>query len=107
MKKFKYPSVLTVAGFDGSGGAGIQGDMKAISALGCFATSVLTALPVQNTCGVKTIHSIPTQIVDLQLATILEDILPDAIKIGMVHHTELVETISAALKKTPSYTCGV
>lgn len=101
MKKFKYPSVLTVAGFDGSGGAGIQGDMKAISALGCFATSVLTALPVQNTCGVKTIHSIPTQIVDLQLATILEDILPDAIKIGMVHHTELVETISAALKKHP------
>ena len=67
----QYPSVLTVAGFDGSGGAGIQGDMKAISALGCYATSVLTALPVQNTCGVRSIYPIPAAAVAEQLAAIL------------------------------------
>jgi len=100
-KKYKYPSVLTIAGFDGSGGAGIQADMKTISALGCFATSVLTALPVQNTCGVKSIHSIPTEVVSDQIDTILEDIFPDAIKIGMVHTADLVHAIVATLKKYP------
>jgi len=94
----QYPSVLTVAGFDGSGGAGIQGDQKAISALGCYATSVLTALPVQNTCGVRSIYPIPAQAVAEQLAAILEDIFPDAVKIGMVHTPELVQTIAAALR---------
>jgi hydroxymethylpyrimidine/phosphomethylpyrimidine kinase len=104
MKKYRYPSVLTIAGFDGSGGAGIQGDMKTISALGCFATSVLTALPVQNTTGVKTIYPIPYQAVKEQIETILEDIFPDAIKIGMVHTSELVDTIVTTLHryaKTP------
>ena len=98
----QYPSVLTVAGFDGSGGAGIQGDMKAISALGCYATSVLTALPVQNTQGVRGIYPIPTQAVAEQLAAILDDIFPDAIKIGMVHTPELVRTIAAALAPHPA-----
>jgi hydroxymethylpyrimidine/phosphomethylpyrimidine kinase len=93
MKKYAYPSVLTIAGFDGSGGAGIQGDIKAISALGCFATSVLTALPVQNTTGVKSIYPIPNQVVKQQLETIIDDIYPDAIKIGMVHNNDLVDSI--------------
>lgn len=101
MKKYTYPSVLTIAGFDGSGGAGIQGDIKAISALGCFATSVLTALPVQNTTGVKTIYPIPYQAVKQQIETIIEDIYPDAIKIGMVHTSELVDTIVNALQPHP------
>ncbi len=101
MKKYSYPSVLTIAGFDGSGGAGIQGDIKAISALGCFATSVLTALPVQNTTGVKTIYPIPHQAVKQQIDTIIEDIYPDAIKIGMVHTSELVDTIVNALQPHP------
>lgn len=56
MKKYTYPTVLTIAGFDGSGGAGIQADIKTFSALGCYATSVLTALPVQNTMGVRKIY---------------------------------------------------
>lgn len=102
MKKYTYPNVLTIAGFDGSGGAGIQADMKAISALGCFATSVLTALPVQNTTGVKSIYPIPDQAVKEQIATILDDIYPNAIKIGMVHTSELVATIVAALKAHPA-----
>lgn len=104
MTKYKYPSVLTIAGFDGSGGAGIQADIKTISALGCYATSVLTALPVQNTMGVRNIFPIPVQAVSEQIESILDDIFPDAIKIGMVHTPELVETIVKTLakyKKTP------
>lgn len=99
MKKYKYPSVLTIAGFDGSGGAGIQADIKTISALGCYATSVLTALPVQNTQGVRNIFPIPVEAVSEQIEAILDDIFPDAIKIGMVHTPELVETIVKTLAK--------
>lgn len=101
MKKYVYPSVLSIAGFDGSGGAGIQADIKTISALGCFATTVLTALPVQNTTGVKSIHSIPYSVVEEQMHTVLEDIFPDAVKIGMVHSCELVDTIVRVLKSYP------
>ncbi|WP_300690204.1 bifunctional hydroxymethylpyrimidine kinase/phosphomethylpyrimidine kinase [Chryseobacterium sp.] len=97
MKKYQYPSVLTIAGFDGSGGAGIQADIKTASALGCFSTSVLTALPVQNTQGVRKIYSIPVEAVADQIKAILDDIAPDAIKIGMVHTPQLVETIVSTL----------
>lgn len=99
MKKYKYPSVLTIAGFDGSGGAGIQADIKTASALGCFSTSVLTALPVQNTQGVRKIYPIPVEAVADQIEAILDDIFPDAIKIGMVHTPQLVETIANTLGK--------
>ncbi|PIF44547.1 hydroxymethylpyrimidine/phosphomethylpyrimidine kinase [Chryseobacterium sp. 52] len=99
MKKYKYPSVLTIAGFDGSGGAGIQADIKTASALGCFSTSVLTALPVQNTQGVRKIYPIPVEAVADQIEAILDDIFPDAIKIGMVHTPQLVETIVSTLRK--------
>src|SRR5690606_6380008 len=101
MKNYKYPSVLTIAGFDGSGGAGIQADIKTISALGCYATSVLTALPVQNTQGVKNIFPIPIEAVAAQLDAIMEDIVPDTIKIGMVHTPQLVDTIAAVLERHP------
>lgn len=94
----KAYSVLTIAGFDGSGGAGIQADSKTISAHGCYATNVLTALPVQNTQGVQNIYEIPTQAIREQIQSILEDIYPDAIKIGMVHSVELVHIISEELK---------
>ncbi|MCL8000684.1 bifunctional hydroxymethylpyrimidine kinase/phosphomethylpyrimidine kinase, partial [Brucella sp. 21LCYQ03] len=60
MEKYKVPTVLSIAGFDGSGGAGIQADTKTISALGGYAMNVLTALPVQNTQGVRNIYDIPT-----------------------------------------------
>ncbi|WP_080778238.1 bifunctional hydroxymethylpyrimidine kinase/phosphomethylpyrimidine kinase [Chryseobacterium phocaeense] len=99
MKKYRYPSVLTIAGFDGSGGAGIQADIKTASALGCFSTSVLTALPVQNTQGVRKIYPIPVEAVADQIEAILDDIFPDAIKIGMVHTPQLVETIVSTLGK--------
>lgn len=95
--KKKVPTVLSIAGFDGSGGAGIQADTKTISALGCYAMNVLTALPVQNTQGVKNIFSIPVQAVEEQLTCIFEDTYPDSIKIGMVHHRQLVEIITKFL----------
>ena len=94
----KAYSVLTIAAFDGSGGAGIQADTKTISAHGCYATNVLTALPVQNTQGVQNIYEIPAQAIREQIQSILEDIYPDAIKIGMVHSVELVHIISEELK---------
>lgn len=96
--KYTVASVLSIAGFDGSGGAGIQADTKTISALGCYAMNVLTALPVQNTLGVKKIYDIPTQAIKDQLETIFEDIPPSAVKIGMVHHAALVELIADFLK---------
>lgn len=101
MKKYKYPSVLSIAGFDGSGGAGIQADIKTTSALGCYSTSVLTALPIQNTRGVRNIFPIPVKVVEEQIETVLDDIFPDAIKIGMVHTPELVESIVEILGKYP------
>lgn len=101
-KRYRYPSALTIAGFDGSGGAGIQADIKTFSALGSYATSVLTALPVQNTQGVKSIYPIPTKAVQEQMEAIMDDIFPRAIKIGMVHTAELVECIVSTLKKYPA-----
>lgn len=97
-KKYKVPTVLSIAGFDGSGGAGIQADTKTISSLGCYAMNVLTALPVQNTQGVKNIFDIPVEAVKEQLDCLFEDIYPDSIKIGMVHNSKLVETIAFSLK---------
>lgn len=101
MKKYTYPSVLTIAGFDSSGGAGIQADIKTISALGCYATSVLTALPVQNTTGVRKIYPIPMEAVADQIEAVLDDIIPQSIKIGMVHTPQLVDTIINTLNKYP------
>ena len=97
-KKYQTPTVLSIAGFDGSGGAGIQADTKAISSLGCYAMNVLTALPVQNTQGVRNIFEIPTEAVKEQLDCLFDDIYPDSIKIGMVHSSELVEVIANQLK---------
>ncbi|MGC4058518.1 MAG: bifunctional hydroxymethylpyrimidine kinase/phosphomethylpyrimidine kinase [Chitinophagaceae bacterium] len=101
MTRYTYPSVLSIAGFDGSGGAGIQADIKTISALGCYATTVLTALPVQNTQGVRNIYPIPVSAVSEQIAAVMEDIPPAAIKIGMVHTPELAAAIADALLPYP------
>jgi len=101
MKKYTYHTVLSIAGFDGSGGAGIQADTKTISSLGCFATNVLTALPIQNTQGVRSIYPIPMEAVEEQLDCIFDDIKPDAIKIGMVHTPELAKIIRNKLINYP------
>lgn len=100
-KKYTYPTVLTIAGTDPSGGAGIQADLKTFSALGCYGMSVITALVAQNTTGVWAIHNIPPDFVQQQLDAVMEDVRPDTIKIGMVHTSQLVEIIAATLKKYP------
>lgn len=85
---------LSIAGFDGSGGAGIQADIKTFSALGCYGMTVLTALPVQNTCGVTSCFEIPAQVIEDQLRTIFEDITPDSIKIGMLYTVDIIITVA-------------
>ena len=91
--------VLTIAGFDGSGGAGIQADLKTFSAFGCYGTSVLTALPVQNTLGVRNCYEIPLKAIEEQLSAIFDDIIPDSIKIGMLFKSEIIELVADFLKK--------
>jgi hydroxymethylpyrimidine/phosphomethylpyrimidine kinase len=90
---------LSIAGFDGSGGAGIQADLKTFSALGCYGMTVLSALPVQNTCGVKSCYEIPLQAIEDQLNAIFDDIVPNSIKIGMLFNSDIIELVSNFLKK--------
>lgn len=85
---------LSIAGFDGSGGAGIQADLKTFSALGCYGMTVLTAIPVQNTCGVRSCYDIPLQCIDEQLHAIFDDIIPDSIKVGMLFSSEIIEGVA-------------
>lgn len=94
-----YPCILTIAGSDCSGGAGIQADIKAISALGAYAASAITAITVQNTCGVTGIHPVPPAYVKGQIEAVMEDIHPQAIKIGMINDTRIVEVIAESLQK--------
>lgn len=100
-KKYKYTAVLTIAGSDSGGGAGIQADLKTFSALGCFGTSAITAITVQNTKGVSAIHAVPVNIIGGQIESVMEDIQPSAIKIGMINAPEVVTTIAECLKKYP------
>jgi hydroxymethylpyrimidine/phosphomethylpyrimidine kinase len=85
---------LSIAGFDGSGGAGIQADLKTFSALGCYGMTVLTAIAAQNTRGVKSCYDIPLQCIQDQLETIFDDIRPDAIKIGMLYSAPIITLIA-------------
>ena len=92
-------TALTIAGSDSSGGAGIQADIKTMTANGVYAMSAITALTAQNTTGVTGIMEVTPEFLSLQLEAIFTDIYPDAIKTGMVSSGELIKTISATLKK--------
>jgi hydroxymethylpyrimidine/phosphomethylpyrimidine kinase len=98
MNKCRYPVVLSVAGSDSGGGAGVQADIKTISALGCYGTTVITAITAQNTLGVSNIYAIPSEIVSDQMIAVINDIPPAAIKIGMVYLKETAEVITSVLK---------
>jgi len=93
----RYPRVLTIAGSDSGGGAGIQADLKTFAALGCFGMSAITALTAQNTRGVRAIHGVPAAFLKEQIAAVVEDIGVDAIKIGMLHAPEIVEAVAWAI----------
>jgi hydroxymethylpyrimidine/phosphomethylpyrimidine kinase len=96
---FRYPRVLSIAGSDSGGGAGIQADLKTFAALGCFGTTAITALTAQNTLGVRSIHAVPLQILADQIDAVVEDIGVDAVKIGMLHSADTVRTVAAALQR--------
>jgi hydroxymethylpyrimidine kinase / phosphomethylpyrimidine kinase / thiamine-phosphate diphosphorylase len=91
--------ILTIAGSDSGGGAGIQADLKAITLLGGYGMSVLTALTAQNTTGVQAIHEIPASFVEAQIDSVLSDIGVDAIKTGMLMNGEIVEVVSKKIRQ--------
>lgn len=97
-----YTRLLTIAGSDSGGGAGIQADLKTFSACGCYGMSAITALTAQNTLGVTDIHPVPVTFLEAQLRAVLDDIGVEAIKIGMLHSTEVIECVAAILKE---YNC--
>ena len=80
--------VLTIAGSDSGGGAGIQADLKVMCAYGVYGMSVITAVTAQNTLGVQRVEELPPEVVAAQISSVLEDIRPDAVKIGMVYSRE-------------------
>lgn len=94
----KYFRALTIAGSDPSGGAGIQADIKTMSALGVFATSAVVAVVDENTVGVYGVHPIPAPFVAGQIRSVLDDIGTDAVKIGMLHSAELIRTVRDTLR---------
>jgi hydroxymethylpyrimidine/phosphomethylpyrimidine kinase len=92
------PTALTIAGSDSGGGAGIQADLKSFSALGVYGASVITAVTAQNTQKVTAVHGIPDEIVAAQIEAVLVDIRIDALKIGMLATSNIIQTVAKELK---------
>jgi len=92
-------NVLSIAGSDSGGGAGIQADLKTFSALGAYGASVVTALTAQNTHGVVAVHAPDAVFVNAQLDAVFSDIRIDAVKIGMLANVDIVRAVAAALRR--------
>ena len=99
MKNQHTPTVLTIAGSDPYGGAGIQADLKTIHALGGYGLSAITALTAQNSQGVAAVYPTDPEALKIQLHTLLEDIQVDAVKIGMLANTDLIEVVADTLRQ--------
>lgn len=99
MQYYRYCSVLSIAGSDSGGGAGIQADLKTFAALGCFGTTAITAITAQNTQGITGLYPLPAHIVKSQITAVIDDICPDAIKIGMLPNGEIVCAVAEILKQ--------
>jgi hydroxymethylpyrimidine/phosphomethylpyrimidine kinase len=95
------PRCLTIAGSDSGGGAGIQADLKAFAAAGCYGMSVVVALTAQNTVGVTAVHEAPTGFVEAQLEAVFSDIGVDVAKTGMLFSAPIVETVADFLAEHP------
>src|SRR6187397_3172246 len=91
------PRVLTIAGSDSGGGAGIQADLKAFAAAGAHGMSAIVALTAQNTVGVSAVHEVPADIVTAQIDAVFDDLGVDAAKTGMLFSQAVVEAVAAAL----------
>ncbi len=94
-----YRKVLTIAGSDSGGGAGIQADLKTVSALGCYGSSVIVALTAQNTTSVTGIHQADPEFIRSQIQAVLEDIGADAVKIGMLFSPEVIQVVAEELER--------
>ena len=94
----RYVRVLSIAGSDSGGGAGIQADLKTFSALGCYGMTAITAVTAQNTQGVRAIHAVPPQMLRAQIDAVVQDIGVDAVKIGMLATPEAVDVVAQALR---------
>ena len=99
METKQYRRALTIAGSDPSGGAGIQADLKTFSACGCYGMSAITAVVDENTVNVRGVHPIPETFVAGQISSVLDDIGADAVKIGMLHSSELIRTVVSTLDR--------
>ena len=97
--KHQYPRLLSIAGSDSGGGAGIQADLKTFAALGCYGMTAITAITAQNTTGVRAIHGVPPSMLRDQIDAVVEDIGVDAVKIGMLHSPEIVHTVAEAIER--------
>lgn len=93
------PNVLSIAGTDPSGGAGVQADLKAFSANGAYGMAVVTALVAQTTTGVREVRGVPADFVTAQLETLLDDVRPDAVKIGMLGDAENILAVTGVLDR--------
>ncbi|GAB5586905.1 trifunctional hydroxymethylpyrimidine kinase/phosphomethylpyrimidine kinase/thiaminase [Umbelopsis nana] len=101
------PRVLTIAGSDSGGGAGIQADLKTLTSLHVYGSSVLTSITSQNTLGVDGIHNLPKEFVAKQLHAVLSDIGTDAIKTGMLASAEIIETVADVISQYPDYSQSI
>lgn len=99
MQEKKLPAVLSIAGSDCSGGAGIQADLKTIQSHGLYGMSVVTAVTAQNTCGVFDVEMVSERNLRAQLEAVFTDIVPDSVKIGMLGSQDTVEIVADALEK--------
>jgi hydroxymethylpyrimidine/phosphomethylpyrimidine kinase len=95
----KYRKVLTIAGSDSGGGAGIQADLKTYAALGCYGMSVITAITAQNTSNINAVFPVPEKIIVKQLDAVLSDIGSDAVKIGMLFSSRVIEVVAQKIKQ--------
>ena len=91
--------VLTIAGSDSCGGAGIQADIKTITSLGAHALTAITAVTAQNSMGISGVHEIPVEFIAMQIGSVVEDVFPDSVKIGMLSSGRVIENLAGMLGK--------
>ncbi|HEV7217033.1 MAG TPA: bifunctional hydroxymethylpyrimidine kinase/phosphomethylpyrimidine kinase, partial [Chloroflexota bacterium] len=91
--------ILTIAGSDSGGGAGIQADLKTFAAFGLFGTSAITAVTAQNTLGVTAIYELPKDLVTAQIDAVVTDLRPAAVKVGMLAGATIVEAVATAVRR--------
>ena len=95
----RYVRVLSIAGSDSGGGAGIQADLKTAAALGCYGMTAVTAITAQNTRGVRAIQALPPELLAQQIDAVVDDIGADAVKIGMLHDADVVRVVASAIRR--------